>query len=277
MVACIGLVLGFRSSSNLAAAYGVAVTVTMGVTSILFFFAAQRLWGWKWWQAAAVCAIPLVIESAFSVANLLKIQDGGWFPLVLALGIFVLMSTWKTGRTQLWRRVRDASMPAGAFINDITSKPRDRVSGTAVYMAGNSDGTPIALLHNLKHNKVLHKRIVFLTVITEEDPRVEPSERIEVEKLEGGFWRVKLHYGFMEEPDVMSALGECADRGLEFRAQETTFFVSRETIISSRKSGMAAWREKLFAIMARNASSATAFFRLPPTGSLSSACRWRSD
>jgi KUP system potassium uptake protein len=236
----------------------------MGVTSILFFFASQRLWGWKWWQSAAVCAVPLVIEFAFSLANLLKIEDGGWFPLVLAVGIFVLMSTWKTGRTLLWRRVRDASMPAETFINDVASKPRERVPGTAVYMAGNSDGTPIALLHNLKHNKVLHKRIVFLTVITEEDPRVAPSERIEVEKLTAGFWRVKLHYGFMEEPDVMAALDECADRGLEFRAQETTFFVSRETIIPAHKSGMATWREKLFAVMARNASSATTFFRLPP-------------
>lgn len=264
MVACIGLVLGFKTSGNLAAAYGVAVTVTMGVTSVLFFFASQKLWDWPVWKAAAVVAVPLVIEIIFCLSNLLKISHGGWFPIAIAVVIFTFMATWKRGRQLLWMRMKDSTLPAATFIEDLQRRERLRVPGTAVYLAGNSDGTPIALLHNLKHNKVLHKRIVFLTILMEEDPHVAAEDRIEVEKLDAGFWRVRGRYGFMEEPSVPEVLKLAASHGLEFRESETTYFVSRETIIPSRRSGMALWRERLFSVMARNAQSATAFFRLPP-------------
>ena len=262
-IACLGLVLEFRSSSNLAAAYGIAVTLTMGITTLLFHFAARRLWNWPWWLSAIVCIPAFVIEMAFFGANALKIAHGGWFPLVVGVALFTLMATWKRGRQLLWQRVRSSSIPADKFIESIERRQPSRVDGTAVYMAGNSDGTPLALLHNLKHNKVLHRRIVFLTIHVDEDPRVAAEERVEIEKLPHGFWRVRARFGFFEDPDVPSVLAICAQKGLEFKETETTFFLSRETIIPARKAGMALWREHLFAVMARNAQSATAFFRLP--------------
>jgi KUP system potassium uptake protein len=204
-----------------------------------------------------------VIEMAFFGANALKIAHGGWFPLVVGVALFTLMATWKRGRQLLWQRVRSSSIPADKFIESIERRQPSRVDGTAVYMAGNSDGTPLALLHNLKHNKVLHRRIVFLTIHVDEDPRVAAEERVEIEKLPHGFWRVRARFGFFEDPDVPSVLAICAQKGLEFKETETTFFLSRETIIPARKAGMALWREHLFAVMARNAQSATAFFRLP--------------
>jgi KUP system potassium uptake protein len=262
-IACLGLVLEFRSSSNLAAAYGIAVTLTMGITTLLFHFAARRLWNWPWWLSAIICVPAFVIEMAFFGANALKIAHGGWFPLAVGVGLFTLMATWKRGRQLLWQRVRSSSIPADKFIESIERRQPSRVDGTAVYMAGNSDGTPLALLHNLKHNKVLHRRIVFLTIHVDEDPRVAEAERVEIEKLPHGFWRVRARFGFFEDPDVPSVLAICAQKGLEFKETETTFFLSRETIIPARKAGMALWREHLFAVMARNAQSATAFFRLP--------------
>jgi len=262
-IACLGLVLEFRSSSNLAAAYGIAVTLTMGITTLLFHFAARRLWNWPWWLSAIVCIPAFVIEMAFFGANALKIAHGGWFPLVVGVALFTLMATWKRGRQLLWQRVRSSSIPADKFIESIERRQPSRVDGTAVYMAGNSDGTPLALLHNLKHNKVLHRRIVFLTIHVDEDPRVAAEERVEIEKLPHGFWRVRARFGFFEDPDVPSVLAICAQKGLEFKETETTFFLSRETIIPAREAGMALWREHLFAVMARNAQSATAFFRLP--------------
>ncbi|MSU34821.1 MAG: potassium transporter Kup [Pedosphaera sp.] len=264
MFACLGLVLGFKTSSNLASAYGVAVTITMGVTSVLFYFAARHIWGWSRLKAGAVVAVPLLLEVAFCVANLGKIPYGGWFPLLLASLIFTVMATWKRGRQLLWKRVRDSSLPAETFIADIERREPQRVAGTAVYLAGNSDGTPIALLHNLKHNKVLHKRVVFLTIIVEEASHVPEYERVEVEKLDAGFWRVRGRYGFMEQPDVPQLIRGCAEFDLELKESETTYFVSRETIIPSKKSGMALWRERMFAVLSRNAQSATTFFHLPP-------------
>lgn len=262
-VVCLALVFGFQTSSNLAAAYGIGVTMTMAIDTLLFFFAARRLWNWPWWAAAMICVPALLIESSFFGANALKIMHGGWFPLAVGLGLFTLMATWKRGRQLLWERVRSSSIPADKFIESIERRQPSRVEGTAVYMAGNSDGTPLALLHNLKHNKVLHRRIVFLTIQVDEDPRVANDERVEIEKLPHGFWRVRARFGFFEDPDVPSVLATCATRGLEFKENETTFFLSRETIIPAKKAGMALWREHLFAVMARNAQSATAFFRLP--------------
>ena len=256
MIACIWIIVQFRSSSNLAMAYGVAVTFTMITTTFLFFFACQRLFGWSRTLATLISGAALIVELPFAVANLLKIENGGWFPLAVASAIFVLMSTWKRGRQLVWERVRANAMPALKFIDDIKRRDPSRVAGTAVYLAGSSEGTPIALLHNLKHNKVLHKRIVFLTVIIEEDSQVETSERLTVERLEVGFWRVRARYGFMEQPNILNILDLCSAHGLEFKEMETTFFLSRETVLPTRsRAGMAIW--------SRNATSATAFFRLP--------------
>jgi KUP system potassium uptake protein len=262
-VACLALVLEFRSTTNLAAAYGIGVTLTMAIDTVLFYFAARRLWGWSWWMGALVCVPALVIEQAFFGANALKITHGGWVPLVVGAGLFTLMVTWKRGRQLLGQRMRSSAIPADKFIESVERRQPPRVEGTAVYMAGNSDGTPLALLHNLKHNKVLHRRIIFLTVGVDEDPRVPDEERVEIEKLTLGFWRVRARFGFFEEPNVPLVLGLCEKQGLEFKETETTFFLSRETVLPSKRGGMALWRERVFALMARNAQSATAFFRLP--------------
>ena len=264
MVACVALVLGFKSSSNLAAAYGIAVTLTMLITTLLFHFAARRLWGWARWQSLSVCGIAFVIELAFFGANALKIAHGGWFPLVVGAVLFTLMTTWRKGRTLLWERMRLSALPVDQFLTSIGRREIPRVKGTGIYLAGNPDGVPIALLHNLKHNKVLHERILFMTVSVEESPRVDDDTRMSVEELGEGFWRVRARYGFMEEPNIPDVLRRCGELGLKCREHETSFFVSRETIIPSKKSGMAIWRERLFALMSRNAHSATAFFRLPP-------------
>lgn len=264
MVACIGLVLGFRSSSHLAAAYGIAVTLTMIITSILFFFAARQVWHWPVWKAGLLCGAFLVPELAFCGANLLKFAHGGWFPLVVAVGIFTLMATWKTGRALIRERLQAGYLPFQMFIDEVRSQRLQRVSGTAVFLSANRQGTPVALLHNIKHNKVLHERVVVLTVVTDEVPHVDPSQRLELEQLQAGFYRVIAHYGFMEEPNVPDLLVNCGAKGLEFRPMETTFFLSRETIIPTKRPGMALWREKLFAVMARNAQRATGFFKIPP-------------
>ncbi len=264
MIACIGLVLEFRSSSALANAYAVAVTLTMIITTILFFFATRRLFGWSTLRAGLFTAAALCVELPLAFANLLKIPQGGWFPLVVAAAIFILMATWKRGRQVVWERIRSSAMPLEKFITEIERRDPVRVNGTAVYLAGNGDAAPLALLHNLKHNKVLHRRIVILTIVLEESPRVADEERIEVEKLDEGFWRVRARYGFFEEPNIGNVLTRCAEHDLEFKPMETTFFLSRETVIASgRPGGMMGWRTRLFAVLSRNATSATAYFRLP--------------
>jgi len=263
MLACIGLVLGFQNSSNLAAAYGIAVTLTMMMTSILFCYAARRVWHWPRWKIASLLVIFVVPELAFFGANALKITHGGWFPLVVALMIFTLMTTWKTGRGLIRQRLQAGYLPFDLFVEDLKANPPLRVDGTAIFLAGNASGTPIALLHNLKHNKVLHKRVIVLTMVTDEVPHVDPGNRLEITQLTDGLHRIIGHFGFMEEPNVPKLLELCGERGLEYRPMETTFFLSRETIIPSPKHGMMIWREKLFAIMSRNAQSATVFFGLP--------------
>jgi KUP system potassium uptake protein len=263
MLACIGLVLGFRSSSNLASAYGVAVTFTMLVTTILFYFAARRLWGWKAWQAGIICGIFVVLEGILCTANLLKIAHGGWFPLVVAGIVFTLMSTWKTGRRVLGDRLRSSFIPLSLFLDDVDRTAPLRVPGTAVFLSSNADATPLALLHNLKHNRVLHQSVIFLTIQTQDVPHVDKEERFELKKLREGFHRVVARYGFMEDPNVPEILERCRPLGLEFDVMSTTFFLSRETIIPTKNPGMAIWREKLFAFLSRNAQRPTDFFRIP--------------
>ena len=264
MVACLGLIFGFKTSENLASAYGVAVTFTMVTTTLLFFFASQRVFGWSRLHASLVAGGMLMVEGPLAIANLLKIPHGGWFPLLIAGAMFLIMSTWKTGRRLVWERLRVSAMPAVKFIADMAKKDTLRVAGTAVYMASSPHTTPMALLHNLKHNKVLHKRITFFTICVDEDPVVDKAHRLEVERMEGGFWRVQAHYGFMETPNIQAILRQCAEHDLEFHEMETTFFLSRETVIpKADNGGMNIWQERLFAIMVRNALSATAYFRLP--------------
>ncbi len=265
LVCCIGLVLGFRSSSRLAAAYGIAVTLTMVTTSVLFYFAARRVWAWGRLKAGLLCGAFLVLEGVFFAANAVKILHGGWFPLLVAAAVFAVMSTWKTGRRLLGERLASSRLPLDNFLQGLGSASTDlaRVRGTAVYMAGNPNGTPIALLHNLKHNRVLHERIVLLTILTADEPHVPAEQRVQVERLAEGFFRVVARCGFMETPQIDTILEACQTQGLEVKANAATFFLSRETIRRSAKPGMAAWRARLFALMERNAQSATAFFGLP--------------
>jgi KUP system potassium uptake protein len=263
MISCIAMVLFFQNSSNMAAAYGIAVTLTMLITTVLFFFAAQRLWKWTPTQAFFLCLTFFVVEAAFAGANFLKVLHGGWVPLMIGTFIFTLMSTWKSGRALLGERLKVSSLPIDLFLDDVANNPPHRVPGTAVFLAGNAEGTPLALLHNLKHNKVLHQRVVILTIATADAPHVDEEERVRVEKMREGFYRVRGFYGFMEEPSVPDVMELCREQALEFKYEDTTFFLSRETIIPSDKPGMWLWRERLFAYMSRNAQRATAFFRLP--------------
>ncbi len=264
MLACLGLVLGFQSSSRLAGAYGIAVSLTMLTTTLLFFEASRRLWRWSLLRATAVCGLFFILELAFATANSLKLLQGGWFPLAVGGLVFALMTTWRRGRHSLRERLRDSYLPLDLFLQDMGNLKARRVEGTAVFLSGNPSGTPISLLHNLRHNKVLHERVVILTVSTIEVSLVPETERVRVERLREDVWRVTGRYGFMEQPNVPELLRACAGQGLSFVDLETTYFVSRETIIPARGPGMPAWRRRLFAAMARNAQSATAFFQLPP-------------
>jgi KUP system potassium uptake protein len=264
MAACIGLVIGFGSSSRLAAAYGVAVTTTMAITTLLFYVVARKRWRWRAPVALAVTGFFLTFDLAFLGANLLKIPHGGWFPLVAGCLIFGLMTTWRRGRHVLLETVGGGLMPIDDFLRSLALSSPHRVRGTAIFLYGNPDATPPALLHNLKHNQVLHERVVLLAVETEEVPHVDPDERVSLEHLGQGFHRVIMRFGFMEEPDVPAGLGALRPQGLEFKPLETTYFLSRETLVRARASRMAAWRRNLFAVMARNARTASSFFQLPP-------------
>jgi KUP system potassium uptake protein len=263
MLACIALVLGFKSSSNLAAAYGVAVTFTMLTTTILFYFAARRLWNWSRWSAGLLCGFFIIIEGILCTANLLKIAHGGWVPLVIAAVVFVLMTTWKTGRRVLGDRLRSSFIPLPLFLDDVQKTAPHRVAGTAVFMSSNADATPLALLHNLKHNRVLHQSVVFLTIQVEDVPHVRAAGRITLEKMREGFHRVIARYGFMEDPNVPEVLDQCRPLGLEFDSMTITYFLSRETILATKAPGMMMWRERLFAFLSRNAQRPTDFFRIP--------------
>jgi KUP system potassium uptake protein len=264
LVACISLVLGFGSSSRLAAAYGIAVTMTMLITSVLLCFVARRLWGWPVWRIAAWASLFAGMELIFFGANFLKVGQGGWVPLVLGGALFLAMVTWQRGRTLLRERLKGASIPLELLLADLKQGSYTRVPGTAVFMSGDPRGTPLALLHNLKHNAVVHQRNVILTIITSEDARVEESDRLQIDSLGSDFYRVTAHYGFMERPDVPKLLRKCKGRGLKFEMERTTFFLSSETIVPGKVPGMARWRARLFALMARNAQRATAFFGVPP-------------
>jgi KUP system potassium uptake protein len=262
MLATVVIVIGFGSSGALAAAYGIAVTLTMIITVLLLYVVMTERWRWSKPAALSVVAVFLLIDSAFFGANALKIVDGGWVTLAVAALLFTLMTTWKTGRRLVAERLTARAIPLEHFIEMVVAA--QPVPGTAVFMTAQPVGTPPALAHNLRHNKVLHEHVVVLTVSTAQQPHVADDERISIEALGHDLYNVRVQYGFMEDPDVPAALRQAYERGVPLDPDDLTYFLGRETIIVTRRKGMAIWREKLFVVMARNAVRATAFFRLPP-------------
>ena len=262
-LAVVILVLGFKSTNNLAAAYGIAVTGDMVITSILATFVAAKSWGWGWARAVALFAIFLTVELTFLFANVLKIPDGGWFPLAAGAMVFLLMSTWKRGGQLLVERTSGEAIGLEPFIDALLVSLPMRVMGTSVFMSSDSDHVPNAMLHNLMHNKVLHERVMIVSVEVFDVPYVPEIDRVEIKKLKGDFYQLKVQYGFKDEPDIPLALSLCADQGLVIDMMETSFFLGRASLIPKVGSGMAFWREKLFVYLYRNASSATSFYRIP--------------
>jgi KUP system potassium uptake protein len=282
MICCLGLVLAFQSASALALTYGVALSGTMTITTILFAIVMRRLWGWSRWKVGAITVLFLVVDLAFVGANMLKVPNGGWLPLLVAGLVYLLMSTWKKGRVRLTHIVEDSTVPMELFLDDIRRRRPYRVPGTAVFMTSSIGGAPPVLLHHLKHNKVLHEKVMLMSIHTEEIPQVSEKDRVKCSELGEGFYQVLARYGFMETPDVpevLRALGRAESNGkpVEVKLANTTFYLGRETLIATpsakRKSAsdgapegrrMGRWRKKLFVLMTRNAQSATAYFGLPP-------------
>ncbi len=256
------LIFGFKESSNLAAAYGIAVTGTMFISTLMVGVLIRRVWQWPIWVVGLFEGVFLFIDGAYFTSNLTKVPDGGWFPLLVGAIVFTVLTTWSKGRKLMIERLREAAMPIKVFIASAATSA-SRVPGTAVFMTSTAEGVPHALLHNLKHNKVLHERIVLLTVSIADQPYWPESHRVKREDLGHGFYRVVLRFGFMEEPNVPAALKLAQGSGPEYKMMDTSFFLSRQTLIASDRPGMALWREKLFAWMLRNAESAMEFFRLP--------------
>ncbi|AUW60207.1 potassium transporter Kup [Sphingobium sp. SCG-1] len=262
MIMVILLVLSFRTSSNLTAAYGIAVTGAMFIDNVLLTVLIFRLWKWNRGWAVLLLSVFYIVDGAYLAANLTKIPAGGWFPLLIGFVVFTLLTTWSRGRQLMIERMRESAMPIPVFIASAANSAV-RVPGTAVFMTSTPDGVPHALLHNLKHNKVLHERVVLLTVKIIGVPVVQEEKRAKLEDLGRGFFRLVLHYGFMQEPDVPLALKNVTQCGQAFKMMETSFFLARQTLLPSARPGMPIWREKIFAWMLRNAESAMEFFRLP--------------
>jgi KUP system potassium uptake protein len=262
MIAVILLVLVFQRSSNLTAAYGIAVTGAMAIDNFLLAVVLFQLWKWKPWMAVPLLGIFFLLDAAYLGANLTKIPDGGWVPLVMGLSIFTLLTTWSRGRTLMRQHMTEGAIPIEVFTKSAHNSAA-RVPGTAIFMASTSSGVPSALLHNIKHNKVLHERVVVLTIAIQDVPYVEEAERFAIKDLGQGFYRITMKFGFLEETDVPAALARVTMCGEPFDMMKTSFFLSRQTLIASAKPGMAIWREKLFSWMLRNAASAMEFFRLP--------------
>jgi KUP system potassium uptake protein len=263
LVLTLAVVLGFQSSSNLAAAYGIAVVGTMTIDAVLVMIVFRRIWHWSRAKVWTIGLVFLIVDLAFLAANADKVEHGGWFPLVLGAVMFTVMTTWRRGRELVMREVRQSGLALEPFIASISAHPPLRVPGTAVFLTANQDSVPHALLHNLKHNKVLHERNVVLTVETVETPMAEPDEQVDVTPLGDSFYKVILRFGFAEDPDVPQTLLGIGQCGLPFDMMDTTFFLSRESIVATDRPGMALWRDKLFVFLQRNAIPATAFFQIP--------------
>lgn len=265
MWACIGIVLIFKESSRLAAAYGIAVTASMTVTSILYFFVARFAWKRPWWQVVLPVGVFLSFDLAYFFSNLLKILDGGWFTMCIAAVIVVAMVTWRDGRKALHGRFLAVSIPLDAFLADVARKNPLRVPGTAVFMSVSPTGTPLTILHSFKHIRVLHEHVVILTVTSADTPSVDPGERLAITDLGQGFQRVVARYGFMETPNVPELMAQARAMGLAADSPgETTYFLGRETLLTTGRSGLASWRKRLFAVMSQNARPATTYFGIPP-------------
>lgn len=290
MVGCLLLVVAFRNSTALGAAYGIAVTGTMAITSVLFYVVARSRWNWSLAHIGTLTAAFLFVDISLLCANAIKFEHGGWVPVAIAIGVFTLMSTWKKGRMLLNEVLHAGSLPLSLFLDDVERRKPPRVAGTAVFMTSSAEGVPVVLLHHLKHNKVLHEQVVLMSILAEEVPEIPEDERVTVERLEQGFYRVTAHYGFMETPDVPEVLTLAKAQGLRARALDTTFYLGRERIIiadrkrrgrepsprpgvrrapvpeegAPRPMRLARWRKRLFVVMVRNARSATEFFNIPP-------------
>ena len=257
MVGTLAVVLYFGSVSNLGAAYGIAVTGTMAITTILFHEIARSRWNWSPLKAGSLAGIFLIIDLAFLSSNATKIAHGGWVPLVLGLILFILMTTWKRGRRLLRKIMEERSLPIADFVRSLESGGPVRVKGTAIFMTSESEGTPAVLLHHLKHNKVLHEKVILLSVVSRQVPEVPSAERITVEPLSHGLYRVKAAYGFMETPNVEDIRARLGEAGIKTKRMDTTYYLGREQIIATDSRGMSRWRKQIFAIMARNSRSAT--------------------
>ena len=263
-VAVVLLVLGFRSSNALASAYGIAVTLTMAIDTLLFFIVIWGLWKLRWNKALLFLAVFLIIDLGLFSATSVKIVAGGWFVLLVAGGLFVMMMTWRHGYSQLSQRIHADDIPLSRFLHTIRSDPPIRVEGTAVFMTSHPSGVPHALLQNMAHNKVLHERVVLLTVRTADVPYVSPEERLSLRTRPSGFYLLRANYGFKENPDVPAALEQCADLGLSIDIMDTSFFLGRAMLLTQHSHGPLGWQRKLFALMYRNASNVSDFFNIPP-------------
>jgi KUP system potassium uptake protein len=264
MIGCLLLVLAFRTSTALGAAYGIAVTGTMAITTVLFGVLARRDWRWPVWRIAAVAGGFLVIDLAFAAANVTKIRQGGWVPLAIAAGLFLLMTTWNRGTELLSRWLSDATVPFEDFLREVEELKPPRVPGTAVFLTTHVEGAPLVLQLHLRHNKALHEELILLAIVTEQVPEVEESRRVKVENLTLGFHRVWAHYGFMERADVEEILVHCRAAGIRAPEEETTYYLGRMRLLPTGRARMMRWRKRLFSLMSRNASSAADFFSLPP-------------
>jgi KUP system potassium uptake protein len=264
MIATIGLVVGFRSSTNLAAAYGMAVNLTMVTTTVLLFVAARQRWGWSLLRAATITGLFLLIDITFLGANIVKIPQGGWFPLLLAAGVYAVMTTWHLGRRHVTQRLAETEVRLTAFFEALAANPPVRVRGTGVFMTARDQGAPPILVHHLTHNKVLHEQVIFLTVTIVEVPTVPASEMVQVEQLREGFFRVLARFGYMQPPDVPMALERARAAGLVIQPGDTSYYLATLTLFANARLGMSRWRDKLFIFLSRNARRATNFFRIPP-------------
>ncbi|MFO1482634.1 MAG: potassium transporter Kup [Verrucomicrobiaceae bacterium] len=263
MLACLALVVAFRTSSNLAAAYGVAVTMTMLITTILFYFAAHHLWKWPVIKVLPLCLVFAAIETAFLCANLVKFFDGGWFPIVVGISIFVVMTTWATGRRMLRASMEKSALTQETLVESLKRRPPVTVPGTAIFMSSTGGRAPVALLHSLKHYQAIHQRVIFMTLMVEDEPWVPPSRRVEVDKLGENFWRVTGRFGFMQKPDVPRLLRQCASHGLEVEVEKATFFLGREIIVCTKTPGMVGWRKHLFSFASKLAQQPATYFQIP--------------